>query len=91
MGEEDSSKSKGTKNPNLHFKCLHYSVTESSGYVDVVVRKVISGEEFSFGIRTVDNTARQGSEYEALNKIINFRKSEDEKTVPIKIFDNSDW
>ena len=48
----------------LGFKCLHYSVTESSGYVEITVLKKQHGHEVSFGIRTVENTAKQGHEYE---------------------------
>lgn len=75
----------------MRFKCLHYSVTESSGYVDICVQKVQPNEAFSFGVRTVGDTAKEGSEYERMDKIIAFSKTENEKTVPIKIFDNNEW
>jgi len=55
------------------------------------VKKKVPGKEFSFGIRTVENTAREGSEYERTDRIISFKKTEDEKMVPIKIFDNNEW
>ena len=50
-----------------------------------------SGDAFSFGVRTIEDTAKEGSEYERMDKIIAFSKSENEKIVPIKIFDNNEW
>lgn len=57
------------KNENIGFKCMHYSVTESNGFVEITVVKRVTGD-FTFGIRTVQDTAKNGSEFEALNKII---------------------
>ena len=46
----------------------------------------------SFGIRTVANTAKDGSEYEGLNKVVpSMGKGEKEKTFSIKVIDNNDW
>ena len=74
----------------IGFKCLHYSVTESAGYVEVTVVKK-TDQEFSFGIRTVEDTAKEGSEYDRLNKIVDMTKNDKEKTFQIKIIDNNDW
>ena len=37
----------------IGFKCLHYSVTESAGYVEVTVVNKNENQEVAFGIRTV--------------------------------------
>jgi len=67
---------------------LHYSVTESSGSVSITVLKRKVGHELSFGIRTIEGTAKENSEFERLDKITSFGKSENEKTIEIKIYDN---
>jgi len=54
----------------IGFKCLHYSVTESAGYVEVTVVNKNESQDIAFGIRTVADTAKEGSEYEVLNKVI---------------------
>jgi hypothetical protein len=64
----------------IGFKCLHYSVTESAGNVEVTVIKKQVGQEFTFGIRTVNDTAKEGSEFEALNKIVEMTKNDTEKS-----------
>jgi hypothetical protein len=40
----------------IGFKCLHYSVTESNGTVEVMISKK-KRVEYTFGIRTVEITA----------------------------------
>ena len=65
----------GPGHPQVRFKCLSYSVAESSGTVDIIVQKVSKGSEFSFGIRTVEDTAKESSEFEPIDKIINFKKT----------------
>lgn len=80
-----------TENELIGFKCIHYSVTESSGSVEVTIVKKTSNQEVTFGIRTVDNTAKGGGEFEATDEIITMKKRESERTVVIKIFDNNEW
>ena len=60
----------------IGFKCLHYSVTESAGYVEVTVVKKNPDHEFSFGIRTFEDTAKDKSEYEPINKIVDLTRGE---------------
>jgi len=64
----------------IGFKCLHYSVTESAGYVEVTVIKKEATMEFTFGIRTLNGTAKEGSEFESLNKIVEMSKNDTEKS-----------
>lgn len=58
------------KNDLIGFECMSYSVTESNGYVEVTVVKKKDQAEFTFGIRTVEDTAKMGEAFEAFNKII---------------------
>lgn len=57
------------ENENIGFKCLHYSVTESNGTVEVTIIKKKRGE-FTFGVRTVDDTATSPKDYQHQDKII---------------------
>ena len=79
------------KNELIGFKCLHYSVTESNGFVEITVVKKNSNDEFTFGIRTIEDTAKMGSEFEAFNKIIDMSTKQTEETIKITIYDNNDW
>lgn len=79
------------ENEKIAFKCLHYSVTESSGYVEVTVVNKKVESDITFGLRTVDITAKSPTEYTAIDEIFTIKKREPEKTIPISIIDNSDW
>lgn len=68
------------QNPDLGFKCLHYSVTESSGFVEVHIIKKVNQERL-FYVRTLDDTATAPEDYEALNQMITMRKTEKEKVI----------
>lgn len=57
------------ENENVGFKCLHYSVTESNGTVEVTIVKKKRGQ-FTLGVRTVDVTATAPKDYTHVDKII---------------------
>lgn len=68
-------------NERIGFKCLHYSVTESAGHVEVTIVKnqKYAMEEMVFGVKTSDGTAKGGEnelnekggmDYEPLEKVI---------------------
>jgi hypothetical protein len=42
------------QNPLFGFKCLHYSVTESAGHVEITIIKKMMNHELSVGVRTID-------------------------------------
>jgi hypothetical protein len=69
------------ENELIGFKCLHYSVTESSGFVEVTIVKKTVNQDITFGLRTVDGTAKAGTEFGHLEEIISMKKRETEKTV----------
>jgi hypothetical protein len=78
-------------NDTVAFKCLHYSVLESSGIVSVTVIKKNLNSECSVGVRTVDDSAVEGREYDKFDEIVTFMSRDAEKTVDIVIHDNQDW
>jgi len=51
------------ENELVGFKCLHYSVTESSGFVEVTVIKKVLNQALVFGIRTVVGSAIKNKDY----------------------------
>ena len=67
--ENITPKNVQNENENIGFKCLHYSVTESCGHVEITIIKKKRGE-FTFGVRTVDDTATAPKDYEHQDKII---------------------
>ena len=78
-------------NENIGFKCLHYSVTESAGYVTVTIIKKAKDKQITFGIKTVDGTAVANKEYEPLDENVTMDKGENSLEKKIKIYDNNDW
>jgi hypothetical protein len=64
-GQVEHAKGRSVEQENelLCFKCLHYSVVESTGKVELVVVKKVPNKEFKFGIRTVDDSAKAGTEF----------------------------
>jgi hypothetical protein len=64
-GQVEHAKARAVEdeNPTLGFKCLHYSVVESTGVVELVVVKKVPNKEFRFGIRTVEDSAKAGTEF----------------------------
>ena len=53
-------------NEQIGFKCLHYSVTESNGKVELTIVKKVS-QMISVGLRTVESTAKEGSDFEKID------------------------
>ena len=88
---EDDEKPIVRANHTIGFKCLHYSVTESSGEVKVTIVKKKANSEIHFALRTRDGSAVAGREYEAIQESCIMNEKEQEKQISIKIFDNNDW
>ena len=78
------------ENDEIAFKVQHYSVTESAGIFHATIVKKVS-KAVTFGVRTVDNTAVKGKEYEAMEEIITMQTKDTERTVDVKIRDNTEW
>ena len=73
---ESSVKNVQNENDNVGFKCLHYSVTESNGSVEVTIVKKRKGGEYTFGIRTKDMTATAPKDYNTEDKIITMKAND---------------
>jgi len=78
------------KNENFGFNCLHYSVSEASGSLKVMVlnKKGYSG---SVRIVTQDAEAKAGEDYEKVDTILSFNDGEKFKFVEVVIKDDDDW
>lgn len=79
------------KNENISFQCLHYSVVESNGVVEVFVINKQTKGDITFGLRTVDGSAKHPTEYTAINQVYTMKRGEKELPIQIPIIDNDDW
>lgn len=81
-----------TRNPHIGFKCLHYSVAESSGQVDITVQKHQTQNDLLIGYRTVTGTAMSPKDFTHVdnnNKLL--KKKEQEFVISVPIVDDSEW
>ena len=69
------------ENDLVGFKCLHYSVTESAGHVEITIVKKLLNQELIVGVRTKDDTACSPKDYKAFDDEIKFDKREQEKKI----------
>jgi hypothetical protein len=69
VGQVENHVAINNPNPNIGFRCTHYSVTESSGTVDLVITKKHAEDFIKFGVRTktVPNGAIEGKDFVAFN------------------------
>lgn len=74
--ENESSTSVAQQNEVLAFKCLHYSVTESAVTCSITIIKKNPNVDCVFGVRTVDGTAKAGSEYDNFDEVQTISKKE---------------
>jgi solute carrier family 8 (sodium/calcium exchanger) len=77
--------------PLIGFKCLHYSVVESSGQVELTVLKKEKGCSFTFGVRTLKDTATPGSDYKDIDETHTIKPNEEQLIVNVPIIDNNEW
>lgn len=77
-------------NDTIGFRCIHYSVTESIGIAKIlVVNKKKEG--IKFGIRSIDDTALAGDDFEGVDQVVELKEGEAEYTQEIKIMDDDQW
>ena len=74
----------------MGFKCLHYSVTESSGSVEITIIKKIE-MEVTIGYRTIADTAFAPKDFSHVDEHITFGPREIEKKIQIPIVDDDEW
>lgn len=87
---ESSVKNVQNENDVIGFKCLHYSVTESNGSVEITIVKK-KKIEYTFGIRTKDMTATCPKDYQAEDKILTMGSNEIEMKFNVPIVDDEEW
>ena len=92
---DHSAGTEGMKDVNdlIGFKCIHYSVTESSGHVELTIVKKDKNkdQEVSFGVRTVDDTATAPKDYESFDKKITIGKNQSDTKIHIPVVDDDEW
>lgn len=90
---DHSSKIEHIKVPNelIGFKCLHYSVTESNGTVDVTICKKVTNQEVNFGWRTVADTATAPKDYAHCDEHVSMKKKDTELKIQVEIVDDEEW
>lgn len=74
--DEEMRKNVKEENDLVGFKCLHYSVTESNGHVEITIVKKLLNQELIVGVRTRDDTAVSPKDYKAFDAEIKFDKRE---------------
>ena len=92
-GQIDHSDDRGkieVENEQIGFKCLHYSVTESNGTVEITIVKK-ANIELTFGYRTVADSARPVKDFTPMDDVITMKKREVEHTIYIPIIDDDEW
>lgn len=72
------------------FKCLHYSVTESSGTVEITILNKRQ-QEMTIGVRTVEDTATSPKYFTRYEEEIYFQPRDTEKKIQIEIIDDDEW
>ena len=78
------------KNVHFGFVCLHYSVSEGSGSIAIVVHNK-SGKAGSVGVATEDGEAQADKDYKPVKTVLEFKAGEMEKHVDVGIIDDDDW
>ena len=53
---------------------MHYAVVESAGHVAVAIVKKNFTQEATFGIRTIEGTAKENVGYESVDEIVTIKK-----------------
>lgn len=78
------------KNDDFGFKCLHYSVSEASGSIQIMIMNKKNKEGRVF-VKTIEETARAGKDFKHLEQTVVFKSGESSKFVTIEIIDDDNW
>lgn len=89
--DEQARKHVKIENDVVGFKCLHYSVTESNGHVEVTIVKKAPDQELLVGVRTRDDTAVSPKDYKEINEHVQFGIRDREMKIEIPIVDDEEW
>ncbi len=90
QGPSAETLDKSKRNPDYGFQCLHYSVSEGSGYIEILIvnKEMVGGK---VGVRTVEGDAKGGEDYVELDTILEFGKGQSELPVRVTINDDDEW
>lgn len=70
---------------------MHYSVTESAGTVKIGILRKMKENEVTFGVRTREDTAKVGRDFDGIDNVITMRGNDEERIIEIKIHDDDEW
>lgn len=76
-------------NTEIGFKCLHYSVAESSGTVKVVVQNFLNKPQ-TVGVKTRSDTALENDDFEPIDVHVTL-PAKGSKTVEVALIDDEGW
>lgn len=78
------------KNESFGFNCLHYSVSEASGSLKIMIlnKKRCAGQ---VRVYTIDAEAKAGDDYEKVDEQVTFTKGETHKFITVIINDDDNW
>lgn len=69
------------KNEKVGFKCLHYSVSEGVGAATITLVKKNEEDFVEVRVKTRDDTAVEGEDYEAFDEVITMKEGILEKDI----------
>lgn len=88
--EQEVDNRAGDLNPEIGFKSLSYSVTESSKFVEITILKKVHAA-ISFVIKTMDDTAKAPDDYEAVNEMVTMAADVFQMQKRISVVDSDIW
>ena len=78
------------KNDYFGFSCLHYSVSEASGHIRIIILNK-RGIACQVRATTIDAEALAGDDYEKFDDIVAFEDGQKQSYIDIKINDDDNW
>lgn len=78
------------KNDRFGFNCLHYSVSEASGSLQVMILNKTQAAS-SVRVVTVDAEAKAGEDFQKVDTTLRFAQGEKQKFIEVVIHDDDNW
>lgn len=66
-------------NDKIGFKHTSYSISENAGHVTVIIEKRVP-EDITVWVRTIDDSAKNGEDYETKDELITIKAHEKERS-----------
>jgi len=88
--DHDDNSKVDVENDEIGFKCLHYSVTESNGNVEITIIKKVA-KDLTYGFRTVADSAIAPKDYTHCDEQFTMSRKETELKIFIPIVDDEEW